>query len=100
MISSFLICFYRFLPKDVDIWLRSIINDVVDRRDSGLEHRMDFLQMLLEMRNKSKSLFDENLIVGHALSFLLDGFETSSITMTYCLYRVNNSTSQNLLAKI
>lgn len=61
---------------------------MVSQRDDKGERRTDFMQAVLDMRSRSKSLITEDTIVGHALSLLLDGFETSSIMMTYCLYQL------------
>lgn len=77
-----------FLPSEVDIWLRTIVRQVVRQRDDKGERRTDFMQAVLDMRSRSKSIINEDTIVGHALSLLLDGFETSSIMMTYCLYQL------------
>lgn len=71
----------------MDDWLRSIVGQVVSQRDNGIKQRTDFLQQILDARVKSK--IDEESVVGHALTFLLEGFETSSITLTYCLYEVS-----------
>lgn len=76
-----------FLPKEVDNWVRSIILQVVNRRDNDLEKRIDVLQAVLDTRQRSN--IDSNTVVGHALTFLLEGYETSSIVLSYCLYEVN-----------
>lgn len=79
----------------MDHWLRSFVGQVISQRDNGNEHRTDFLQQILDARVKSK--IDEESVAGHALTFLLEGFETSSITLTYCLYEVSKMT-QNYVA--
>lgn len=75
-----------FLPKEVDDWVRSIILQVANRRDNGLEKRSDILQAVLDARQRFN--IDDNAVVGHALTFLLEGYETSSIVLSYCLYEV------------
>lgn len=75
-----------FLPKDVDDWLRSLIKQVTNRRDNALERRTDVLQAVLDARQRAN--IDENAVVGHALTFLLEGYETSGIVLSYCLYEV------------
>lgn len=77
------------MPSGVDHWLRSIIRQVVKQRDEKQERRSDFLQAVIDMRDrKGTKIFDEVAIVGHSLSFLTDGYETSSGLMAYCLYQL------------
>lgn len=77
---------------------------MVSQRDDPIkgERRIDFMQAVLDMRSRSKSNINEDTIVGHALSLLLDGFETSSIMMTYCLYQlaVNLDIQKQIQAEI
>lgn len=75
----------------MDPWIRSIINQVVEKRDVTLEKRTDFLQSLLDMSNRTGEKYNESTIVGHSLSFLTDGYETSSVLMAYCFYQVLNN---------
>lgn len=85
-------CFYlkhffvRYLHRDVDPWFRSIINQVIEKRDRTHERRDDFLQAVLDMRDRSN--YDETTVMGQSLSFLTDGYETSSGIMAYCFYQV------------
>lgn len=63
---------------------------MVKERDEKQERRTDFLQAVIDMRDrKGTTIFDETAIVGHSLSFLTDGFETSSGLMAYCLYELS-----------
>lgn len=62
---------------------------MVEKRDETNEKRTDFLQSVLDMRDRKGSNYDESTIVGHSLSFLTDGYETSSGVMAYCFYQVN-----------
>lgn len=86
------VCFYfinRYLPGTVDVWMRSVIKQVVNQRDSNKERRNDFLQAVLDQRDiKGRDIYDETTVIGHALSFLTDGHETSSGLISYCLYQV------------
>lgn len=73
----------------MDQWLRSVIRQVIHKRDMQKEKRHDFLQFVLDKREKHGTIeYNENTIIGHSLSFLADGYETSSIAMSYCLYEV------------
>ncbi|XP_059617655.1 uncharacterized protein LOC132262400 [Phlebotomus argentipes] len=98
MIKSFATLFFpqlisifrvSFISKELDTWLRSIINQIIKRRDDIGERRQDFLQAFIDMRSKDKqNIFDEDLIVGQALTFITDGIETSSTLICYALYEL------------
>lgn len=61
----------------------------MEKRDETHEKRSDFLQSLLDMRDRTDAAnYNESTIVGHSLSFLTDGYETSSVVMAYCFFQV------------
>lgn len=65
-----------------------MIEHVVSQRTPETR-RNDFLQALLDVRDKSGgNHFDADTLPGHALSFLTEGYETSATTMSYCLYEL------------
>lgn len=76
------------LPGSVDRWVRNMVEHVIAQRHRSAERRNDFLQTLIETRDKSQSSadYDANTLPGHSLSFLTEGYETSSTTMAFCLY--------------
>lgn len=54
--------------------------------------RRDFLQLLIDLRKASR-LEEENVLTieqmaAQAFAFFVAGFETSSTTMTFCLYEL------------
>lgn len=63
-----------FYQIHVDQWIRSIIEQIVRRQDSGAEKRVQ----------KSK-IYAES-VVGHSLTFLLEGYESSSIMSCHMVY--------------
>ncbi|GAB0087201.1 Cytochrome P450 [Sergentomyia squamirostris] len=78
-----------FLTKEVDTWIRSIINQIMKRRETTGETRQDFLQAFIEMKKKdTRNIMDENLIVGQSLTFVTDGIETSSTVICFALYEL------------
>lgn len=90
----------RFLPESVDHWIRSIIRQVVDKRHIDGERRNDFLQSILDLLSKkeggtggSNLTYNEDLVAGHSMTFLTEGYETSSILMSYCLYQLAKNPS-------
>lgn len=87
-----------FVPKHLADFFENLMHNAVDYRMKSKVDRGDFLQYLLELKEK-KNLSDLDL-VGHAITFFLDGFETSSITMMYMLYELaRNKPVQDRLRK-
>ena len=104
-------CFFSFLLKDVDEWIRSLVaNLIIQRSASEKTVQEDLLQSFLKNREKSstyrvdspfKNYFNVNStlssvldatqteITAHALTIFLEGFETSSVVLGFALYRVS-----------
>lgn len=60
------------VPKHVDTKFREIVNQVVDGRDKNKTRRDDLLQVIMDLRDKhGKEIYDENTVVGHAMTFLV-----------------------------
>lgn len=61
-----------FVSKETDRKFRSIVNQVVDERDKSGSRPADLLQVILDLRDKhGRVKFNENTVVGHALTFLV-----------------------------
>ncbi|KAF2887325.1 hypothetical protein ILUMI_18848 [Ignelater luminosus] len=95
-------------PKEVADFFRKIIAETVKYREENNFVRKDFLQLLIELKNNvlegdgeyqhdGKSL-TMNELAAQAFLFLIAGFETSSTTMTFCLYELaRNQDIQDLV---
>lgn len=73
---------------------------MVDKRHDNNERRNDFLQAILDVQSKKQGViggsnltYNENMVAGHSMTFLTEGYETSSILMSYCLYQLANNPS-------
>ncbi|XP_054730165.1 probable cytochrome P450 308a1 [Anastrepha obliqua] len=83
---------YHYVPPNVQHWLQGIISKVLEKRclaegsESVTQKQSDFLQWLIEARQKSHGHVDVATMVGHCSTFLLEGFETSSSLMAFALY--------------
>ncbi|KAF2902947.1 hypothetical protein ILUMI_03247 [Ignelater luminosus] len=98
----------RFVPKEVSNYFMRVIRETVEYREKNNVVRKDFMQLLLELKNNvletggdyqhdGKSLTMDEL-AAQAFVFLAAGFETSSTTMTFCLYELAvNQDIQDLL---
>lgn len=80
----------RLQNDTTDFFMRVIKSAVKYREDNGVI-RNDFLQILIDMKNKSKdseNIFSLNEIAANSFVFFIAGFETSSSTVTFCLFEL------------
>lgn len=76
----------RFFPVESDRFFLRYLQDAIELRMKNGE-RADFLQYLINLQDK-KNLTNVDL-VGHQLTFLFDGFETSSVVIAHTLLLVS-----------
>ncbi|XP_059618987.1 probable cytochrome P450 28d1 [Phlebotomus argentipes] len=87
-----------FVPKVVEQFFVEIMKDAVAFRRQTNVDRFDYLHYLLELQEK-KNLNDLDM-VAHAITFFIDGFETSSVAISYTLYQLGrNKRVQDKLRK-
>lgn len=87
-----------FVPKKTEKFFIKLTMDAVKMRDTGMHQRDDFINYVLSLRNK-KGISDID-IAAHAMTFFLDGVETSSIGLSFTLYYLGkNRKIQNKLRK-
>ncbi|XP_053670575.1 probable cytochrome P450 6a14 [Anopheles nili] len=86
---------------DVERFFLSIVQKTVDYRESNNVKRNDFMNLLIQIKNKGR-LDDtddgsvgkgevgmtQNELAAQAFVFFLAGFETSSTTQSFCLYEL------------
>ncbi|XP_021934430.1 cytochrome P450 6k1-like [Zootermopsis nevadensis] len=114
-----------FIPKDVSNYFRKMVNDTVEYREKNNVERNDFMQLMIQLKNKTLGAVENNdtnfpvketdelnsnapfevtmdVIAAQAFLFFLAGFETSSTTMTFCLYELalNPDIQERLRAEI
>lgn len=71
----------------IDFFMK-IIHENVDYREKNNIHRNDFMNMLIEMKNKPNPELTMDELAAQAFIFFLGGFETSSTTMGYALHEL------------
>lgn len=88
------------LHKSVTDFFSRIIRDTIEYRERSGEQRNDFMNLLMQLKNKGKLDDDEtetgksiteitvDEITAQAFIFFSAGFETSSTTMGYALYEL------------
>lgn len=95
----------RTQDRDVEDFMRSMVEKTLNFREKSNVVRKDFFQLLVQLRNTGSVQLDdkwetvisndENIktlsieqIMAQAFVFFLAGFETSATTMSFCLYEV------------
>lgn len=73
----------RFLPQKVDQFFRTIIADVMEQRRKEETPRNDFLQLMVDLERTEGDKFDLESLTSQAMSFFIDGYETSSIVLSF-----------------
>ncbi|XP_053675679.1 probable cytochrome P450 308a1 [Anopheles nili] len=76
-----------FVPSYVDQWFRNMVNETIRQRKHT--KRQDFFQAMYDNLSENGTVeVNANSIVGHSVTFLSEGFETSSTLMSYLLYEL------------
>lgn len=105
----------RQIPKDLHDFFMNAVKETVDYREKNKTQRNDFMQLLIELKNKGKiedadSKYQNNKeeeilpkdekasgaeqkftltdAAAQAFVFFIAGFETSSTTMTFAFYEL------------
>lgn len=83
----------KITREDVLTFFMKVVRETVDYREKNNINRNDFMDLLIKLKNKKGD--DDGLgaltieeIAAQAFLFFLAGFETSSTTMTFCLYEL------------
>lgn len=93
----------RFFPKETSDFFMGVVSDTVKYRETSNFVRKDMLQILIDLKNeleksgKTESLTIEE-VAAQAMIFFAAGFETSSTTMTFCLYEL--ASNQEIQQKV
>lgn len=95
----------KAIPQDVENFMQSLVKQNLEYREKNNIFRKDFFQLLVQLRNNGTVQLDDqwntvikadesqktmtlNEICAHAFVFFAAGFETSSTTLSYCLYEL------------
>lgn len=75
-----------FIDKPVERFFTKLMKDAADHRRKSKLDKADVMQYLLALQDK-KNLNDVELIA-NAITFFLDGYETSSVSMALILFEI------------
>lgn len=82
----------KMLRDDVSKFFMKVVRETVDYREKNNVNRNDFMDILIKLKNQETTDKDKiltlNEIAAQAFVFFLAGFETSSTTLSYCLYEL------------
>ncbi|CAF1688908.1 unnamed protein product [Rotaria sp. Silwood1] len=93
---------YSLFPKDASDYITNILNQILARRRQHLERRNDFIQMMVDHEEEEtnqqtdkkeqqqwgtlKKTLNDKEILGQAMVFLVAGYETTSVLMSFFFY--------------
>ncbi|XP_069582772.1 cytochrome P450 3A2-like [Ranitomeya imitator] len=86
----------NFFPKDILNFYMNAVTSFKEKRMKGdSSGRVDFLQLMLDSRvedasglNKEQKALTDSEILAQSVIFILAGFETTSMTLTYLFYNL------------
>lgn len=81
-------------PRSVSAFFRKVVKETIEFRKKNKVKRDDFMQLLIDLKdqkqcyeaNEPDSTMDE--ITAQVIVFFTGGFETTSATMSFCLYEL------------
>ncbi|UJR23770.1 hypothetical protein I4U23_026746 [Adineta vaga] len=88
---------FSLLPRETINYLTQLLNQILDRRRQHLERRNDFIQIMVDHEEEVKheeqqptetlrKTLNDKEILGQAMIFLLAGYETTSVLMSFFFY--------------
>nr|QCI55729.1 cytochrome P450 CYP6AY1v2 [Nilaparvata lugens] len=87
----------RTFPEEIATFFQTVIHDTIENREKNDVQRNDFIQLLMQLRKKSPDYdgteandleITESVIAAQAFVFFMAGYETSSTTLSFCLYEL------------
>ncbi|KAH0952173.1 hypothetical protein HN011_012211 [Eciton burchellii] len=79
-----------FLPKKVSQFFKMIVANVMEERRRDGSFRNDFLQLMIELKQTENDKIDLDVLTSHAVSFFIDGYETSSTVLSFVGFQLAN----------
>ncbi|XP_052863532.1 uncharacterized protein LOC128270166 [Anopheles cruzii] len=89
-----------FVPKPVEQFFTKLMEDAVEYREKNHVKRSDYLEHLINL--KAKKQISSLDMAAHGVTFFIDGFETSSLAMSFALYEVarNQAVQEKLRSEL
>ncbi|XP_020286745.1 cytochrome P450 9e2-like [Pseudomyrmex gracilis] len=77
-----------FIPKYIDRFLRTLVAELLEQRRADGIPRNDFLYLMVELEKIEGDKFDTEVLAAQALSFIVDGYETTSTVLSFACYNI------------
>lgn len=74
------------VPKSLEKFFTDLMKEAISHRDASGTNRVDYLDYLISLRNKKE--ISELDMAAHGVTFFIDGFETSSVAISFMLYEI------------
>ncbi|KAF5285132.1 hypothetical protein FQA39_LY16821 [Lamprigera yunnana] len=80
----------KLTPADMTKFFIDLVQETVELREKYKGVAKDFMQILIDQKNSDhvNERFTLNEMAAHTFIFFFGGFETTSSTMTFCLYEL------------
>ncbi|XP_055635075.1 probable cytochrome P450 28a5 [Toxorhynchites rutilus septentrionalis] len=74
------------IPKSIERFFTDLMSEAIRYRETNSIKRVDYLEHLISLKNKKEiSALD---MAAHGVTFFIDGFETSSVAISFALYEI------------
>lgn len=82
----------RLISPDVSNFIMSVVKETVGYRENNNVQRNDFLQLLIDIKNKKNHETDDDFTIeklaAQVYAFFAAGYETTATTITFCLFEL------------
>lgn len=82
---------YKILDDRSSKFFQGLVQGSIDFREKEGGKRTDFLQFLVNLKEKKDSSMSLSQMTAHAMVFFLDGYDTSGLVMARILQEVRDS---------
>ena len=81
----------KSIPEDISKFYMDVVKDTVSYREKNPDvKRNDFMNLLIQMKNsKGSDSLTIDQIAAQSFVFFLAGYETSSTTLTFCMFELS-----------
>ncbi|KYQ47713.1 Cytochrome P450 6j1 [Trachymyrmex zeteki] len=80
----------KYIPKHVDNFFRTLVTELMEQRRKDGIPRNDFLHLMVELERAEGDKLDTEMLAGQAMSYVIDGYETSSSILSFVGFYLAN----------
>ncbi|XP_076683508.1 cytochrome P450 9e2-like [Andrena cerasifolii] len=75
-------------PKRLEKFFRNLVDECLEARKKDSMPRNDLLQLMVDLEKTNEEKLSKDVLTAHMASLYADGFETSSITLSFIGYQL------------